>query len=362
MHIRRSDMYKTALKDLAVTLFILAAALLLCFLLKSADNTSAYASMLFILAVFLVSRFTHGYIFGIISSLISVLLVNFVFTYPYFAFNFTLSGYPVFIMCMLVVSIATGTLTTQNKLSEEARIEAEREKTRSNLLRAVSHDLRTPLTAISGACSVMIENDDYISADERKRLLSEITDDAHWLIRMVENLLSITRFDGGDAKIIKKHEAVEEVVADSIAKFKKQFPKNAVTVVIPNELLLVPMDVILIEQVLKNLLENAVTHSRTATEIRLEVAPEKNVVRFSVSDNGSGISEAILTHIFDGYFGRSYEQSSDKKRNMGIGLSVCNTIITAHGGEMTAENMKTGGAKFTFTLPIGEETEYAKQL
>lgn len=353
-------MLKSAVKDMAITLIILIAALVLCFVLKAADNTSAYASMIFIFAVFLISRFTHGYFCGIAASLASVLLVNFVFTYPYFAFNFTLSGYPIFILCMLVVSIATSTLTTQNKLSEEARIEAEREKTRSNLLRAVSHDLRTPLTSISGICSVMIENDEHISNDERKRMLSEINDDARWLIRMVENLLSITRIDSGSAKIIKKHEAVEEVVADSITKFRKQFPQCNITVVIPDELLLVPMDVMLIEQVLINLLENAVTHSKTATEIRLEVLCDGSSVKFSVSDNGVGIPSSILPHIFDGYFSRGYEQNSDKKRNMGIGLSVCSTIITAHGGHMNAENLKKGGAKFSFTLPVSEENEYVK--
>lgn len=350
-----SNKYKTVLMDILLTSGILAASTLLCLILRAADNTSAYASMVFILAVFLISRFTHGYFCGIISSMLSVLLVNFVFTYPYFEFNFTLSGYPVFAFCMLIVSAITSTLTTQNKQQEETRIEAEREKTRSNLLRAVSHDLRTPLTAINGASSVLIENDDIISGEERIKLLDEIREDSHWLIRMVENLLSITRIDSENARIIKKQEAVEELIADAAAKFKKQYPECRITVSIPKELVFIPMDVMLIEQVLMNLLENAALHSQTATEIRLSAVLGEGNVEFTVSDNGSGISASVLPHIFDGYFGKSYEKNGDTKRCMGIGLSVCNTIIKAHGGVMTAHNQKSGGAVFTFTLPAGEE-------
>lgn len=348
------------LKDSLITVGILTVAVLVCFTMKMADDTSAYASMVFILVVFLVSRFTNGYFFGVFSAVASVLLVNFVFTFPYFEFNFTLSGYPVFILCMLTVSITTSTLITQNKQSQNARIEAELEKTRSNLLRAVSHDLRTPLTAINGICSVMIENDDCISADERKKLLGEMRDDAQWLIRMVENLLSITRIDGENAGIAKKPEIVEEVIADVAAKFRKHFPESSLLISIPQEPVFVPMDVMLIEQVLVNLLENAVIHSNGATKIWLSVQQQNDSVEFTVTDNGKGIPNDKLQHIFDGYFNKDYEQSADKKRSMGIGLSVCNTIIKAHGGSMSAENIKGGGAEFRFVLPSGKDNNDAE--
>jgi len=346
---------KSIIIDTLIAIGILFSATVVCFLLKTLDNTFAYASMIFILAVFLISKFTHKYIYGIISSFAGVLIVNCVFTYPYFKFNFTLSGYPVFIMCMLVVSIITSMMTTQNKHQEKLHIETEKEKTRSNLLRAVSHDLRTPLTAIDGACSVIIENDDFISSEERIKLLKGIKDDSRWLIRMVENLLSITRIDSDSAEIVKNKEAVEEVIADTVSKFKKQFPKSNIIVSIPQELVIIPMDIILIEQVLMNLLENAVVHSKIATEIHLSVTVKDNFVEFSVFDNGLGISDSILPHIFDGYFNKAYEKNGDTKRSMGIGLSVCNTIIKAHGGVMSAKNLDTGGACFTFNLPIGEE-------
>lgn len=351
-----------SLKDFFITLLIFGVATAICFLLKMVDHTAAYASMIFILAVFLISFVTDGYVFGIASSFISVLLVNFIFTYPYFEFNFTLSGYPVTIICMLAVSVLTCTLTTKLKRQENVKIEAEREKTRGNLLRAVSHDLRTPLTSIIGACSAVIENDSVISAEERISLLTEAREDCEWLIRMVENLLAITRIDmnnNGDvntAHISKQPEAVEEVIADCAAKFHKRFPDVVLKVKIPDELIMVSMDAMLIEQVIINLLENSVYHSKTATEISLCAEKLDNEVRFSVSDNGAGISANVFPHIFDGYFNQKYEDDGDAQHNMGIGLSVCNTIINAHGGAMTAENNKDGGACFGFTLPVDKST------
>ncbi len=348
------------IKDTAVTIGVLAASTVLCLLLKAADNTSAYASMIFILSVFLISRLTNGYAYGIAASAASVIIVNYIFTFPYFELNFTLSGYPIYILSMLTVSIITSTMTSQNKQQEEVRIESEREKTRSNLLRAISHDLRTPLTAIDGVCTVMIENDSMIDADERIKLLSEIKHDSQWLIRMVENLLSVTRIDGSTSGIMKNDEAVEEVIADSAAKFKKQFPDRKLTVTIPEEFVMIPMDVILIGQVLTNLLENAAIHAGENAEINLSAKVKSDCVEFAVSDNGCGIPSVMLPHIFDGYIGRDSKNDISSKRNMGIGLSVCNTIIKAHGGTMSAENLKGGGACFKFTLPAEDERKEDK--
>ena len=146
-----------SLRDCICTLMMLLGAVLLCLLIQAIDESSNFVSMVFILAVFLIARMTKGYLYGVCSALASVLIVNYLFTYPFFRFNFTLAGYPVAILSLLAVSIITSTLTTQAKHSVEARLEAEREKTRSNLLRAVSHDLRTPLTGILGATSAIPE-------------------------------------------------------------------------------------------------------------------------------------------------------------------------------------------------------------
>jgi len=346
---------KFSVRDTLVTVGILAAMTAISFSLQVFDQNTDYASMLFVLAVFLIARMTEGYFYGIAASLAAVLLVNFLFTYPNFRFNFTLSGYPIAILSMLVVSVTTSALTTQAKRSAETKLEVEREKTRGNLLRAVSHDLRTPLTAILGASSAILENGEQLTREERDALIQDVQDDAQWLIRMVENLLTITRMDDSrSAKVVKTEEAAEEVLEAAVGKFRKQFPGWKVAVRVPEEFLLIPMDAVLIEQVLMNLLENVVTHSETADRIWVTLEIRSNCAVFSVRDNGRGIDPALLPRIFDGKTA-SAGASGDRKRNMGIGLSVCHTIIKAHGGRMTAENQADGGACFCFELPLEEK-------
>ena len=342
--------------DTGITLGLLTGAALLCLLLRVWDDSDVYASMLFLLAVVIVSRFTNGYFYGILASLAGVFCVNYLFTYPYFAFNFTISGYPLTFISMLAVSVITSAMTTQIKEQEKLRGESEKEKMRGNLLRAVSHDLRTPLTSIVGSTSAVLENEDRLTAQEKRELLTGVKEDAQWLIRMVENLLSITRISEETAKINKEYEAAEEVVAESARKFSKQFPHIALDVSAPDELLMVPMDAILIEQVIGNLLENAALHGKTTSRIRLSLVRRDHLALFTVEDDGVGIPEDKLDGLFDGYLGKPGSLESDGKRNMGIGLSVCNTIVRAHGGYMTGENLPYQGAKFQFALPLEEET------
>lgn len=352
---RWKEYFALSYRDSAITLLLLGAALGLSLLLRIVGQSDGYASMLFIFAVFLISRFTNGYLYGTVASFISVLAVNYIFTYPYFKLNFNISGYPLAVLCMLAVAITTSALTTQIKQHGDIRIKAEKEKARGDLLRAVSHDLRTPLTSILGASSAIIENDERLSRAERLKLLSEIKDDSQWLIRMVENLLSITRIDADQsAEIRKTQEAVEELVAETVQKFKKRFPGRTVGIEVPQELLLVPMDAMLIEQVLMNLFENAVLHGG-GEHLSLTVWQEPDFVVFEVRDDGRGIEPALLPHLFDGYL-KSVVGRGDGRRNMGIGLSVCHTIIRAHSGVLTGDNAADGGAVFRFTLPLQEDS------
>ncbi|MEG0752035.1 MAG: DUF4118 domain-containing protein [Oscillospiraceae bacterium] len=344
-------------RDALLTLLLLVGASAICTALQIIDSGNNYISMIFILAVFLVARYTNGYICGAAASLLGVLAVNFFFTYPHFSFNFTLPGYPLTISCMLAVSLITSTLTTRIKQSDEIRLVAEREKMRGNLLRAVSHDLRTPLTSILGASGAILENEDALSKAERTELLKQIKDDSLWLIRMVENLLSITRIDSGGrmAKISKRPEAAEELLAEAVTNFKKRFSTSRVNASVPDEFFMIPMDAVLIEQVVTNLLENVALHATGATLIRLSVTREGDNAVFEVRDDGCGIAPEALPHIFDGYLSSKNEDTVDSKKSMGIGLSVCYTIVRAHGGVMTAHNSEEGGAVFRFTLPLEKE-------
>lgn len=340
-------------KDLGTTLLIFIITTLTCYLLVQIDNSGNYVSMVYLIAVFFVSRFTNGYLFGILSSFLGVCCTNFFFTYPYLEFNLSLSGYPITFFVMLVISFITSTMTTQIKEQEKIRALAEREKLRSNLLRAVSHDLRTPLTSISGSLTILSDMDNQIGPEVQAELITDAKKEADWLIRMVENLLSVTKMEGGQTNLHKQEEAAEEIAAEAVSKFRKRYQEVSVKVSVPDELLLVPMDAILIEQVIVNILENAVDHGHTTTKIRFVIYRSEEDAIFEITDNGVGISPSVMPHLFDGYV----KPNADSSKNMGIGLSVCMSIIKAHGGRMEAENSKDGGAQFRFTLPLQGESK-----
>ena len=348
-------------KNTMITVGILGIAGVICMSLQKLGETDTHVPLLFVLAVLFVSRFTDGYRYGVISSIIAVVGVNYVFTYPYFALDFTLTGYPITFIAMFAVSFSVSALTTQIKKQEKMRLEVEKEKMRANLLRAVSHDIRTPLTSIAGSAAGIIDNKDVLSQEQVLGLVSNIKDEAQWLIRMVENLLSVTRMNEENAKIDTQEELVEEVVSGAVLKFSKRFPDIQVSVDIPEEMLMVPMDAILIEQVLVNLMENSAIHGKTTTEIHLQVYLSEKGAVFSVEDNGQGIEPQVLPDIFERNLSAREGKVYDSKRNMGIGLSVCKSIINAHKGTMKAENCSSGGAAVSFTLPFGREESYGDQ-
>lgn len=351
---RLRELFPFCWRDLGICLGLLVLAAGLCYLLRLFDTSDVYVALIFELAVVLVSRFTTGYLFGVLASVIGVIGINYIFTYPYYAFNFTLSGYPLTFVVMLAVSVTVGTMTTQIKQQEKLRAEVEKEKMRGNLLRAVSHDIRTPLTSIVGGIDTVLDSGENLPPALRTELLQNIREESRWLVGVVENLLSVTRVSGG-AAVKKQLEAGEEVMSSAAMKLGRQYPQMQISVRAPEELLLIPMDVILIEQVLINLMENAIQHGGTTSRIELHLRRERGWALFEVADNGQGIAKEAFAHLFDGYLAHTAAGSSDSKRNMGIGLSVCLSIVQAHGGMMEAENRALGGAVFRFKLPLEEK-------
>lgn len=348
-----SDKNKSASRNILITLSFLTLGILLSSLLLIVDPMGGFVSMIFVLMVVLIARLTNGYLYGVAASFVSVICVNYIFTYPYWEFNFTIAGYPLTFFTMLSVSLTISAMTSQIKRQEQIRAETERETMRANLLRAVSHDLRTPLTSIVGSASAILENDDVLSPEQKRTLLGNIREEAQWLIRMVENLLSITRIGDTSTKLNKAPELAEEVLSSVAVKFQKRFPDISLKVSAPITPLMVPMDAILIEQVLMNLMENAAYHSG-CTQIHITAVLEASFAVFSVRDNGCGIPEDLLPVLFSPAAHRTV-QESDNRRNMGIGLSVCHSIVCAHGGTLNAESLPAGGAIFRFTLPLAEE-------
>ena len=327
-------------------------------LLQNSFQTQTMTPMIFVLGVFLVSWRTQGYFWGIAASLLSVLAVNWAFTYPYWELDLISPECISSAVAMLIVATMTGALTTRLKQQEKLKLEAEKERMRGNLLRAVSHDLRTPLTSIYGACSAMLDNYEDLAEEKKRKLLSDVCADAQWLNRMVENLLSVTRVDEDKVRLSKNSIVLEELIDSLLVKFRKHYPQQKVCVQIPEDFVSIPMDAVLIEQVLMNLLENAVFHARGMQTLWLKVELMGRKAIFSVEDDGCGISEERMPHLFTGLL--DSETPADTARsNMGIGLSVCSTIVKAHGGEIKAKNRPEGGAVFRFDLEL-EESTYVK--
>lgn len=312
---------------------------------------------IFTLAVFLISRYTERYLYGVLGSLFSMLAVNFAFTFPYFKFNFIILENLVSAIVMLIISIMTSVLTTELKRQERMRIETAREKMRANLLRAISHDLRTPLTTIYGSSSAMAEHAMELSKEQMIELAAGIREDAQWLIGMVENLLSVTKIDSGGVKLIKTPVVLEELIDSVIVRFKKRYPKQEIQIEIPDEFINIPMDAVLMTQVIVNMLENAVQHAKGMKTLILRVFTKKDQAVFEIIDDGCGIPKDRMERIFTGYFETGDLPADNQKRNMGIGLSVCASVIKAHGGEISVENLKEGGCCFRFTLKMEEETD-----
>lgn len=235
-------------------------------------------------------------------------------------------------------------------------MDSEKEKMRSNLLRAVSHDLRTPLTGIIGSSSTYLEAKAYLNEESKDKLIRGILEDANWLLNMVENLLTITKISQETALVKKVFEPIEEVVSEALMRFQKRYPKSHVIVKIPDEFLMVPMDATLIEQVIINLLENAVKHSNSTKATEFTVENLHSEISFSIKDYGQGIPEERLSSIFDGS-PISTNDKNDRKKGMGIGLTICKTIILAHQGRILASN-HSDGAIFSFYLPVEGGNSY----
>ena len=341
------------IRDSVITVFLLLLAFgasLLCLKFELLAHTTT----MFVFAVFLISLVTNGYIYGLLAAVVGTLAVNYAFTFPYFVLNFTIPANLISAVVLIVISFLTSALTTKLKHHEAMKAESEKESMRANLLRAISHDLRTPLTTIYSSGATLIDKGSEMTDIQKRKIIEGIVEDSQWLMRMVENLLSVTRIDSGQVKITKIPMVLEELIDTVVLKFKKRYPTQAVDIEIPKDMVIIPMDAILMEQVIVNILENAVQHAEGMTNLTLHVFTLGNKAIFEIKDDGCGIDPKRLDTIFTGCYTSNDMLSDGQKRNAGIGLSVCATIVKAHGGNIQAENVKTGGAVFRFILDTEE--------
>lgn len=348
---------KKSIANIVFTFVIIAVFFLLSLCIEKIIKTNSLIPAMFALAVFLISLLTDGYGYGIVASLLSVLALNYAFTFPFFKFNFSMPENLVSAIIMLIITIVSSTLATKVRQQEKMKAESEKEKMRANLLRAVSHDLRTPLTTIFGSSSAMIEKYDELTKEQILSLIGGIKEDSQWLIGMVENLLSVTKIDNNNVKLIKTPTVLEELIDAVLIRFRKRYPEQKIEIDIPEEFISIPMDAVLIEQVIVNILENAVRHAVGMTKLTLKVFVLGDQAVFEIFDDGCGIPKDRLDNIFKGYFEKKDAPVDNQKSSMGIGLSVCASIIRAHKGTINVENRKSGGCCFRFALEMEDGIE-----
>lgn len=329
-----------------------------CILHRVTDQNSVNTTLLFTCFLIIVSCCTTGYLYGIIYCLFTVLF--------FLKQNIVYSDCPITFAAMLTITVFISTLASHLTLQADILAQrekqlsgAEMEKRRANLLRAISHDLRAPLTGIIGNSMAFLENQPCLSEQEKADLVTNIYEDSNWLISMVENLLSVTRVQDQALCISTHEESIEEVVEESLRKMEKRHPGCVIHAKIPNKFIMLPMDALLIEQVTINLLENALYHARSTEPIEFIVEDLGKEVAFTVKDYGVGIPREKLCNLFDGM---DYTDpcSADLYKGMGIGLAICKTIITAHHGTLAGKNHEHG-AEFTFTLPKTKEKTLSQQ-
>ncbi len=237
---------------------------------------------------------------------------------------------------------------------EKILVAMEREHLKSNLLRSIGHDLRTPLTGIVGASDYIVQRSETtLDRTSIKRLAEDINEQAVWLTALVENILNMTRIDNGSLEVNKQIEVIDDVVNEAI-RHVVGLKDRSLKISLPPEVIAVPMDGKLIVQVLVNLLRNAVTHTPKGSKIELTVSRSDNYVEFSVADNGNGIDPLLGEELFKAFVTRG-KTGSDGEKGIGLGLAICKAVVEAHTGTIHTGISILGGALFTFTLPLAED-------
>lgn len=347
-------------------IIIIALCTFICFSAKK-YLTEGDIAMIYLLGVVAVSS-RFSWIHSIIAVFLSVALTNFLFVPPFYTFHVenirSLITFTVMFIVGTVVTWLSMSLRQQNeeirkkehektlilKQNDENKLKSEKEKLRNDLLSSIAHDLRTPLSSISGTASVLLEKMNDIGNEKKNDMLLTISDEAFRLGRLVENILNITKLESTDFIVKKEWYPLEEIIVSAVARVEKLYKERKLKISVPDEMVMIYADPILIEQVIINLLENAAKYSYEKSEIVIHAEISENFIFVSVMDKGPGVKIENINIIFEKF--QQINTGSDMKTGSGIGLSVCKAIIKVHKGEIYAQQ-SPDGFKIVFKLPVG---------
>lgn len=353
--------YIAVLINIGFTVFVFAACTGVCYLLDYFKINVLNFLIVYVLGVLVTAVFTKGYWYSSVLSIFSVFGYNFFFTIPRFTFRFIDQNYWVTFILMFVVSLIISFVMYQLKkkykqiadLNYEKlnlKKETEKEQMKATLLRSISHDLRTPLTTIKQGAELILDNPKIADSD-KKEILTDISQKAEWTVRLMENLLSLTRINSDNLTVKKTPEAVEEIIPQAVRTINGVLENRKIHYILPKELLLVPMDATLIMQAISNILNNAIKHTTDTGNIWIQVWNSGKNAVFRISNDGEKIKDVDIAHIFEMYYTTGDQK---KEGSVGIGLAICNLIISVHGGDIEVkqdENKVT----FEFNLPMEDK-------
>lgn len=313
--------------------------------------------IIFVLGVLLTAIATEGRAYSMAASLVALLTFNYFIVEPRYSLRAWGPSYPETFVVMFAVALIASHLVAQQREGARALMRAslvaQHEQLRADLLRSVSHDLRTPLTAISGKADLLATEGELLDAETRRKTASDIHDEAEWLTEVVENILSMTRLEDGAVTLNMQPEAVEDVVAAALEHVLRDTGHHVVRVEAPDELVIAQMDARVVSRVIMNLVNNALAYTPAGCHITISWERDGQWARITVADDGPGIPENERERVFEPFY-TSATGSSDGHRGIGLGLPLSKAIVEAHGGTIDVLSVEPHGAAFTFTLPIEE--------
>jgi len=321
-----------------------------CFLLGLRAST---IFSFYTLCVLMVAIIIPKMLNNVVMCIACVFTYNYFFIEPRYTFLVYNTNYTVTFIVLFIVSMVTGSLTIRVKKAEEEKMKVKNEQIREQLLRSISHDLRTPLTSIAGNSISLLQGSDYLNEDTKKQMYSDIYDDAVYLTDLVENILAISRVNDGTVKLKLTTELLEDVVNESLHHIDRNSVKHNITTEFPDEIVLVRVDVQLLMMVITNIVNNAIKYTQDNSNIKIKVTTNESIVTMEISDDGPGIPKEDMPRIFETFY-NGKKTISDHKRSMGLGLTLCKSIIESHNGTISITNNTPSGTIVRIDLPIRE--------